>query len=48
MVAGHIHTFNVKLNHTMINDGNADRVTLSIDLKKNQWVEKFLDTFVKK
>ena len=48
MVAGHIHTFNVKLNHTMINDGNADRVTLSIDLKKNQWVEKFLETFVKK
>ena len=48
MVAGHIHTFNVKLNHTMINDGNADRVTLSIDMKKNQWVEKFLDTFVKK
>ena len=48
MVAGHIHTFNVKLNHSMFNEGNADRVTLSIDLKKNEWVEKFLDTFVKK
>ena len=47
MEAGFIHTFNVKLNHTMINDGNADRVTLSIDLKKNKWVDEFLSGFRK-
>ena len=47
MEAGFIHTFDVKLNHTMINDGNADRVTLSIDLKKNKWVDEFLSGFRK-
>lgn len=45
MKAGFIHTFNVKLNHSMFNEGNADRVTLSIDLKKNAWVDKFIDSF---
>ena len=47
MVAGHIHTFNVKLNHSMFNEGHADRVTLSIDCKKNEWLDKFLDGFRK-
>jgi len=42
-----LRDFNKKLNHTMINDGNADRVTLSIDLKKNKWVDEFLSGFRK-
>ena len=47
MEAGRIHTFNVRLNHSMFNEGKADRVTLSIDLKKNEWVEEFLSGFRK-
>ena len=47
MIPAHIHTFNVKLNHTMFNDGDTDRITLLIDLKKNEWVDKFIDGFRK-
>ena len=45
MAPAHIHTFNVRLNHSMFNEGDEDRVTLSIDCKKNEWLEKFLDGF---
>ena len=45
MPPAHIQTFNVKLNHSMFNEGDEDRVTLSIDCKKNEWLEKFLDGF---
>ena len=47
MAPAHIHTFNVRLNHSMFNEGNADRVTLSIDLEKNDWVDEFLSGFRK-
>ena len=45
MAPAHIHTFNVRLNHSMFNEGDEDRITLSIDCKKNEWLEKFLDGF---
>jgi len=47
MIPAHIHTFNVRLNHTMFNDGDTDRITLLIDLKKNEWVDRFIDGFKK-
>jgi len=45
MAPAHIHTFNVRLNHSMFNEGDEDRITLSIDCKKNEWLDKFLDGF---
>lgn len=45
MAPAHIHTFNVRLNHSMFNEGDEDRVTLSIDCKKNKWLDEFMDTF---
>ena len=45
MAPAHIHTFNVRLNHSMFNEGDEDRVTLSIDCKKNKWLDEFMNTF---
>ena len=45
MAPAHIHTFNVRLNHSMFNEGDTDRITLSIDCKKNKWLDEFMDTF---
>jgi|TARA_R100000482_G_scaffold122906_1_gene71626 hypothetical protein len=45
MAPAHIHTFNVRLNHSMFNEGDTDRITLSIDCKKNKWLDEFMNTF---
>jgi len=42
---GYIYTFDVTRNHSLFNEGDTDRITLLIDLKKNEWTEKILDTF---
>tara|TARA_B100000085_G_C18358217_1_gene437175 strand:+ start:124 stop:714 length:591 start_codon:yes stop_codon:yes gene_type:complete len=42
---GRIYHFDTRKIHTLFNEGDSDRVTLLIDLKKNQWVDKFLSIF---
>ena len=42
---GLMYHFDVTKIHTMFNDGDTDRVTLLIDAKINDWLEKFIGTF---
>ena len=42
---GMMYHFDVTKIHTLFNEGDTDRVTLLIDLKINDWLEKFIDTF---
>ena len=42
---GRMYHFDVTKIHTLFNDGDTDRITLLIDLKINDWLEKFIDTF---
>ena len=45
LVPGTMYHFDVTKIHTLFNEGDTDRVTLLIDLKINDWLEKFIDTF---
>ncbi len=45
--AGTMYHFDVTKIHTMFNDGDSDRVTLIIDVKINDWLLNFIESFVK-
>ena len=42
---GVMYHFDVTKIHTLFNDGDTDRVTLLIDVKVNDWLLNFIDTF---
>ena len=39
---GYLHLIDTKRVHTMINGGEADRITLCIDMLRNDWLERWL------